>query len=566
MRALTALAALAVLVISCTPEPSRPSNAPAPSTALPAPAVVLAKLPIVAKFGDQGIRVSPNGEMVLVIEREGFVQTIYDLAGRSLGSVKFGEIGMNPFWLPDSSGVVVGRRVEKDSGGGYLLDVSILETDGSVRDLARRVSYPRAEGQLVSPDGAYLAFDTPCCPSEVVVVPRAGGAMREVATASTQAHVLSWDADGHVVYWASPERPSLGDALDAAGIDGSRYRVALGLPSGVRALDISPGARTTDGAATVLTIQADAPFPGTAQTNSAERTLVARELRAYKSGVPLYMRLTPHEALTYSLGGAVGAYDITTGTTRALATIDDAAGFQPTAMSAGLLMSSPGRSWVRVLDVDHDDRWHETEVGRILQAAGYALSRGRFLVFDDDGAPYVLDGQAARAAPARTLPGLALNTAVGTVQVAQNAALGKKLQLTWRLTDGTPQSLDYFGASLVVVSTWTRPCAVCTQQLGLLSDVTIARRVEIIALGVDETEAAALEVAKDYRRLRPLVGSSSVLKDMSPGLLPQTFILDSDHVVRQVIFGPLSWDVLVRALTAASKSRLALRDGDVALS
>ena len=560
MRALTALAALAVLVISCTPEPSRPSDAPAPSTAFPAPAVVLAKLPIVAKFGEQGIRVSPNGEMVLVIEREGFVQTIYDLAGRSLATVKFGEIGMNPFWLPDSSGVVVGRRADKDSGGGYLLDVSILETDGSLRDLARRVSYPRAEGQLVSPDGLSLAFDTPCCPSSVVIVPRRGGATREIATAPTQLRVLSWDANGNVVYWAG------GDALDAAGSDASPYRVALGLPSGVRALDISPGARTTDAAATVLTIQADGPFPGTAQGNSAERTFVARELRAYKSDVSLYMRLTPHEALTYSLGGAVGAYDITTGTTRALATIDDAAGFQPTAMSAGLLMSSPGRSWVRVLDVDHDDRWHETEVGRILQAAGYALSRGRFLVFDEDGAPYLLDGPAARAAPARPLPEAALNTAVGTVRVAQNAALGKKLQLTWRLTDGTPQSLDYFGASLVVVSTWTRPCAVCTQQLGLLSDVTVARRVEIIALGVDETEAAALEVAKDYRRLRPLVGSSSVLKDMSPGLLPQTFILDSDHVVRQVIFGPLSWDVLVRALTAASKSRLALRDGDVALS
>jgi hypothetical protein len=56
------------------------------------------------------------------------------------------------------------------------------------------------------------------------------------------------------------------------------------------------------------------------------------------------------------------------------------------------------------------------------------------------------------------------------------------------------------------------------------------------------------------------------LKDIGPGLLPQTFILDSDHVVRNVIFGPLTWDALVRALTAASKSRLALRDGDVALS
>src|SRR3979409_2529104 len=111
MRVLTALAALAVLVTSCsTPEPTRPSDSPAPS-ARPTPAVVLAKLAIAAKFGEQGIRVSPNGEMVLVIEREGFAHTIYDVAGRSLATVKLGEIGMNPFWLPDSSGVFRLRHV-----------------------------------------------------------------------------------------------------------------------------------------------------------------------------------------------------------------------------------------------------------------------------------------------------------------------------------------------------------------------------------------------------------------------------------------------------------------------
>jgi hypothetical protein len=562
MRVLTALAALAVLVTSCTtPEQSRPSDSPAPS-ARPSPAVVLAKLAIPAKFAEQGIRVSPNGEMVLVVEREGFAHTIYDLAGRTLAAVKLGEIGMNPFWLPDSSGVLIGRRIEREAGGPYVLDISILEPGGGVRDLAHRVSYPRAEGQLVSPDGSSLAFDTPCCPSSVVTIPRSGGAALQIATATTQLHVLSWDAEGHVVYWAG------GDAIDAVGADGSRYRVPLGLPSGRRALDIGPGARTTDGAATVLSIQADGPFPGTtARSNTADRTLVARELHAYDAGAPLYMRLTDHEALTYSLGGALGAYDITTGLTRPLATIKDDAGFQPTSMSAGTLMSSPGRSWVRVLDIAHDDKWHETEVGRILQAAGYALSRGRFLVFDDDGAPYLLDGVAARAAPARTLaPGDSPNAVAGTVREARNAVVGKTMVLAWRLTDGTPQSLDYFGGSLVLVSTWTRPCIVCTQQLALLSDVTIRSRVEIIALGVDETEGSALEVAKDYRRLRSLVGSRDVLKDLSPGLLPQTFVLDSDHVVRQVFFGPISWDALVRALTAASKSRLALRDGDVALS
>jgi hypothetical protein len=563
MRALTALALLAVLVTSCsTPEPSRPSDTPGSTTRTAPPAgPVLSKLSIAAKFGEQGIRVSPNGEMVLVVEREGFVHTIYDLAGRTLATVKLGEIGMNPFWLPDSSGVLIGRRIEKEPGGSYLLDIGVLERDGSEHSLAHRVGYPRAEGQLVSPDGAYLAFDTPCCPSTVVAVPRGGGAVRELATARAQLHVLSWDADGHVVYWAG------GDALDAAGLDGTRYRVALGLPSGVRALDVGPGARTTDGVATVLSIQADGPFPGTAQNNTADRTLVARELRAYKTGAPLYIRLTPHEALTYALGGALGAYDITTGTTRPLMTIADDEGGQPTTMSGAILMFSPGRTWVRVLDIDHDDHWHETDVGQLLQAAGYALSGGRFLVFDEDGAPYLLDGVAARAAPARTVQsGASLNATVGTIQAARNASVGQKMQLVWRLPDGAPQSLDYFGASLVVVSTWTRPCVVCTQQLALLSDVTVGSRVEIIALGVDETESSALEVAKDHRRLRPLVGTSTVLKDLTPSHLPQTFVLDSDHIVRQVIFGPLTWDALVRALTAASKSRLALRDGDVALS
>ena len=318
----------------------------------------------------------------------------------------------------------------------------------------------------------------------------------------------------------------------------------------------------------MLSIQADGVFPGTAQSRTAERTLVARELRAYSSGATLYGRLSSHEALTYAHGGALGAYDVTTGLTRPMATIDDDPPAQPTALSDRILMSSPGRTWVRVLDIDHDTDWHDTDVGRILQAAGYALSRGRFLVFDDDGAPYVLDGAVARAAPARTAPTTQpLNAVAGTVRVARNAIVGRKMELAWRATDGTPQSLDYFGARLVVITLWKRACVVCTQQLGLLSDVTVANpRVEIIGLGVDETESSALEVAKDFKRLRPLVGSGDVLKEMGPGLLPQTFILDSDHVVRQVIFGVLTWDALVRGLTAASKSRLALRDRDVALS
>lgn len=567
MRPFAVLAALAVLLVSCiTPDATRtgtPAPSPTARTASPAPAAVLTKLSIAAKLGEQAIRVSPNGEMVLVVELAGFVHTVYDLSGRSLTSLKLGEIGMNPFWLPDSSGVAVGRRVDREAGGDYVLDVSILELDGTVREVARRVTYPRAEAQLVSPDGQSLAFDTPCCPSSVVVAGRRGGTPARVATAQTQLRVLSWDAQAHVVYWAG------GDAIDAVGVDGSRYRVPLGLPSGVRAVDVWPGVRTGDAVATVLAIKADGAFPGAAaQTNTADRTLVGGELRAYPSGAPTHMRLSDHQVLTYTRGGALRAYDITTGITYPMATINDGDGVSPTAFSARTLMSSPGRTWVRVLDVDRDVEWHATEVGRVLRTEGYALSRARFLVFDEDGAPYVLDGAAARAAPARPALSATVNAVAGTVRVARNAVVGRKMELVWRMPDGAPQSLEYLGASLVVVALWKRACAVCTQGLGVISDVAngTRTRIEIIAVGVDETESAAVEVARDYRQLRPLVGSRTVLMDLAPDLLPQTIILDSDHVVREVIVGELTWEALVRALTAASKSRLALRDRDVALS
>jgi len=561
MRLLTALALLAVLVTSCsTPEQSRPSEAPGSSVrTAPPTGPVLSKLSIAAKFGEQGIRVSPNGEMVLVVEREGFMHTVYDLAGRAIFSHKVGEIAMNPFWLPDSSGVVTGQRVGVAPGGSPILDLSVLELDGSVRELVRGVVIPVAEGHHVSPDGS-LAFVTPCCPSTVVVVSRSGGTRREIASSPTAARLLSWDADGYVVYWSG------GSAIDAVRPDGSRYQVPLGLPAGVTATSIEPGARTADGSANVFWITADRPFPGTAQNNIADRTLIGRELRPYQSGAALAARVSPTELLTHP-NGSFGAYDITTGVTRTLATVAKDDTVPPTAVSGRIVLTSPHRTWVRVFDLDRDAEWHDTEVGRVLNETGYALSRGRFLVFDEDGAPYVLDGVAARAAPARTVASATSpNAIVGTIQAARNATVGQKMQLAWRLPDGAPQSLDYFGGTLVVVSTWNRPCIVCTQQLALISDVTVGSRVEIISIGVDETEASALDVAKDYRRLRPLVGSTSVLKDISPGLLPQTFILDSDHVVRQVFFGPVTWDALVRALTAASKSRLALRDGDVALS
>jgi hypothetical protein len=562
MRALTALTLLAVLATSCsTPEQARPSETPG-STARTAPPTgpVLSKLSIAAKFGEQGIRVSPNGELVLVVEREGFVHTVYDLAGRAVFSHKIGEIAMNPFWLPDSSGVVTGQRVGVAPGGSPILDLSILELDGSVRELIRGVVIPVAEGHHVSPDRSSLAFVTPCCPSTVVVVARSGGARREIASSPTALRLLSWDADGYVLYWSG------GNAIDAVRPDGSRYQVPLGLPAGVTATSIEPGARTADGAANVFSITADGPFPGTAQNNVADRTLIGRELRPYQSGAALAARVSATELLTHP-SGSFGAYDLTTGVTRTLATIADDDAVPPTAVSGRIVLTSPHRTWVRVFDLDRDAEWHDTDVGRILNETGYALARGRFLVFDEDGAPYVLDGVAARAAPARPVASAASpNATVGTIQAARNATVGQKMQLTWRLPDGAPQSLDYFGGTLVVVSTWKRPCVVCTQQLALISDVTVGSRVEIIAVGVDETQASALEAAKDFRRLRPLIGSSDVLKDISPGLLPQTFVLDSDHVVRQVIFGTLTWDVLVRALTAASKSRLALRDGDVALS
>ena len=118
-------------------------------------------------------------------------------------------------------------------------------------------------------------------------------------------------------------------------------------------------------------------------------------------------------------------------------------------------MSSPGRSWVRVLDIDSDDKWHEAEVGQILQAAGYALSRR----------PVPRLRRRWRAVRARRRRGasrarardrrvaIRLTRSPARCSAARNAAVGKKMVLTWRMTDGAPQSLDYFGGSL----SWSRP-------------------------------------------------------------------------------------------------------------
>jgi len=144
MRTLTSLVVLALAASCVTPEPVR-TPAPSPATRTAPPGPVLTKLLVPAKFGEQGIRVSPNGEMVLVVEREGFVQTIYDLAGHAVATVRFGEIGMNPFWLPDSSGVLIGRRIQKEPGGPSTVDISVLEAGGALRDVATGVVFPRAE-------------------------------------------------------------------------------------------------------------------------------------------------------------------------------------------------------------------------------------------------------------------------------------------------------------------------------------------------------------------------------------------------------------------------------------
>jgi len=168
------LALLAVLVTSCsTPEQARPSESPGSSARTSPPTgPVLSKLSITAKFGEQGIRVSPNGEMILVVEREGFTHTIYDLAGRSLATLKLGEIGMNPFWLPDSSGVVIGKKgedIEKLRGEVSKLlkmplhDVRLniseirkpeldafLVAEGIAQQLERRVQFRRAMRRAVT--------------------------------------------------------------------------------------------------------------------------------------------------------------------------------------------------------------------------------------------------------------------------------------------------------------------------------------------------------------------------------------------------------------------------------
>src|SRR6185295_13981527 len=123
------------------------------------------------------------------------------------------------------------------------------------------------------------------------------------------------------------------------------------LPAGVTATSIESGARTADGAANVFWITADRPFPGTDQNNIADRTLIGRELRPYRSGAALAARVSATELLTHP-NGSFGAYDMTTGVTRTLATVADDDSVPPTAVSGRIVLTSPHRTWVRVFDLD----------------------------------------------------------------------------------------------------------------------------------------------------------------------------------------------------------------------
>ena len=113
--------------------------------------------------------------------------------------------------------------------------------------------------------------------------------------------------------------------------------------------------------------------------------------------------------------------------------------------------------------------------------------------------------------------------------------------------DGRDRSLDEFRGKVVLVNFWASWCTPCiTEMPGIqrLADTLRDRPFAVIGVNVAE---AQLRVKAMVRRLGiafPVLldRDSAVFNRWGAGVLPTTYVLDGEGVVRYLGRGPLEWD------------------------
>lgn len=109
------------------------------------------------------------------------------------------------------------------------------------------------------------------------------------------------------------------------------------------------------------------------------------------------------------------------------------------------------------------------------------------------------------------------------------------------------QTLSTFKGRVVLVNFWGSWCAPCLAEMPALQRLAERLRgkaFQIIAINVAEDELLVRATAERLHFNLPLLldSDSAVFKHWGGTLLPTTYVLDGQGLIRDRILGPLEWD------------------------
>jgi len=130
----------------------------------------------------------------------------------------------------------------------------------------------------------------------------------------------------------------------------------------------------------------------------------------------------------------------------------------------------------------------------------------------------------------------------GLDDVASPVAGRPAPNFTLQTVDGRAISLNDLRGQVVVLNFWATWCPPCRAEMPALQEVYDARRADgliVLAVNQDDTPSAIRSFGQEFRLTFPLLADTGyvVSHRYRIGLLPSTYFVDRDGVIRDVVFG-----------------------------
>ncbi len=113
---------------------------------------------------------------------------------------------------------------------------------------------------------------------------------------------------------------------------------------------------------------------------------------------------------------------------------------------------------------------------------------------------------------------------------------------TLQAVDGRSVALGDLRGQVIVLNFWATWCPPCRAEMPALQEVYDARRADglmVLAVNQDETPSAIRSFGQEFALTFPLLVDTGyvVSHRYRIGLLPSTYFIDRDGVIRDVVFG-----------------------------